>query len=522
MTAFDSDEVLKRFLESTIGADTDLPAARLAHAPLPAGVKAYLRAHLRERLSEELGRAPSFNRVRALSPSAARLQHLFIEQAAESYIYPRGEFQADLENAVHFTGNYVCRPRWTLSSFLFHTRDVIQVSDLFAKLEYVTDYVYLPQLLRKTLAAKGQRDIDRATCTELIRRIDAAVTKEHAPRELAALARPLFEFYRTGAQDGTQEIPLRPVILFFEDKEMVGVKEYITGILHLRNRDAITLEDLAALCEDFLEPKNEAPPANETEPGARETATLPEAANEQPGAQTSADPAASMSTEPAAAEAPLAEPEDLMQTPVEVLPEEAPDDPVDADREMTAAARAVENLPALPEALENTPAVEAGPPSAETTAIVGPPVPAAGEPVLSPLQDAPAEAASELMIGDPGMDIEAPASGRARSHAHRTGPDPGDQLELPLALPRQAPLPDLTVVIMPEQRKRFVNVLCDRDAQFYDLMIARLNQMDSWQEATGYVREIFEINSIDPFRDEAIEFTDVIQQRFATGTGTAA
>ena len=65
-------------------------------------------------------------------------------------------------------------------------------------------------------------------------------------------------------------------------------------------------------------------------------------------------------------------------------------------------------------------------------------------------------------------------------------------------------------------------MLCDRDAQFYDLMIARLNQMGSWQEATGYVREIFEINAIDPFQDEAIAFTDIIQQRFATGTGPAA
>ena len=114
-------------------------------------------------------------------------------------------------------------------------------------------------MLRKTLAAKGQREIDRATCTELIRRIDAAVTKEHAPRELAALAKPLFDFFSAGDQDGTQEIPLRPVLLFFEDKEMVGVKEYITGIYHLRNRETITLDDLAALCDDFLGSEGRSP-----------------------------------------------------------------------------------------------------------------------------------------------------------------------------------------------------------------------------------------------------------------------
>ncbi len=134
----------------------------------------------------------------------------------------------------------------------------------------------------------------------------------------------------------------------------------------------------------------------------------------------------------------------------------------------------------------------------------------------------PGEAARELSIGDPGMDIEAPAARILPFPAPTFEPEPEEQLELPLASPPPASLPDLTLVISPEQRKRFITVLCDRDAQFYDLMIARLNQMGSWQAATGYVREIFEINAIDPFQDEAIAFTDIIQQRFATGTGPAA
>jgi hypothetical protein len=97
---------------------------------------------------------------------------------------------------------------------------------------------------------------------------------------------------------------------------------------------------------------------------------------------------------------------------------------------------------------------------------------------------------------------------------------PEEQLELPLALPPPVQLPDLTHIITPDQRKKFIAVLCDRDGDFYDLVIARLNEMHRWPDAAGYVRELFEINSIDPFRDEAIEFTDIVQQRFATGTGT--
>ena len=501
MTAFDSDELLKRFLECTIGDGTDLPASRLAQAPLPAGVKAYLRAHLRERLSDELGRAPSFSRVRALSPTATRLQHMFIEQAADSYVYPRGEFQADLENAVHFTENYVCRPRWTLSSFLFHARDVIPVAEVFAKLEYVTDYIYLPQLLRKTLAARGQGEIDRGTCTELIRRIDAAVTREHAPRELAALARPLFDFFSAGDESGPREIALQPVLLFFEDKEMVGMKEYITGILHLRNRATITLEDLATLCDDFLGVKDEAPPANEAEPAVAKAAPGPDATG---GSETESVPLLlpENTGEPGATE-PASEPGEI--APPAPFSDAAIEQP---GEDMSAGGQPGDDAAAAPE--------HGGPDGSDD------PIRDVTSPPDAAIQHGPGEAARELSIGDPGMDSEAPAARILPFSSPSVRAEPEEQLELPLAPLAPAALPDITQVITPEQRKRFINVLCDRDAQFYDLMIARLNQMDSWQEATGYVREIFEINAIDPFQDEAIAFTDIIQQRFATGTGPAA
>ena len=459
MTSFNSDELLRRFTDRTIGGDVELSMARLAQAPIPAGVKAYLRAHLRERLRDEIGRTESFSRVRTLSPSAARLEHLFIEHAADAYVYGREAFQADLENAVHFTENYVCRPRWTLTSFLFHTKDAIPVEELFAKLEYVTDYVYIPQLLRRTLSTRGIGEIDRAACTELIRKIDAAVIHEHAPRELAALARPLFEFFTASDPDGSGEIPVRPVLLFFEDKELGSLKDYISGICHFRNRECITPEELAALCDDFLTGGKDVPPANEAValPVEESCAAAPVVAGEE---KTAMDPAVGSMGEVSG---------DTMDV-VALVPHDGPE-------------------PAKQEE---------------------PPVSASG---------APGAPGRELFIGDPGMDMQAEAFVPDVSITPETEEESEVQLELPLAPLPPVQLPDLTRIITPDQRKRFIAVLCDRDADFYDLVIARLNEIHAWQDATGYVRELFEINSIDPFRDEAIEFTDIVQQRFVTGTG---
>jgi hypothetical protein len=57
-------------------------------------------------------------------------------------------------------------------------------------------------------------------------------------------------------------------------------------------------------------------------------------------------------------------------------------------------------------------------------------------------------------------------------------------------------------------------VLCDKDEAFYELIIARLDEIQSWSEASAYIRELFDINSIDPFHHVAVTFTDIVQRRF--------
>ncbi|HSQ76470.1 MAG TPA: hypothetical protein VLT13_12975, partial [Bacteroidota bacterium] len=195
MALRNSDAVLSTLVAHTIGAAQEIPMARVAQATIPSGVKAYLRANLRDRFQTEVLRYGPFSRVQPLSASTSHLHELFFAHAAEGYVYPRGEYLADLENAAHFTENYVCRPRWTLTSFLFHDAPVISTTTLFTRLEYVTEYVYLPQLLRRMVTQKQLREISQDDCAFLIRQIDSAVVREHTPRELALLTRPIFDYF---------------------------------------------------------------------------------------------------------------------------------------------------------------------------------------------------------------------------------------------------------------------------------------------------------------------------------------
>ncbi len=408
MIVRDNDTVLRQLVARTIGEAQHIPMAEVTRAAIPSGVKAYLRAHLCDRFQSELSHTDAFARVQPPSPFVSRLHDLVLLHSAEGYVYPREEFLADVENAVRFTENYVCRPRWTLSSFLFHDAPVISTAALFSRLEYVTEYIYLPQLLRRTVSQRKLTEIDGERCTRLIRRIDAAVVREHAPHELALLARPIFRFFLFDSAAPEGPIPLRPILLFFEDKELNGLRDYIQGVCHVGKRETLSLAELVELCEDFL-----------------------------------AGPSAG-----SAGETPAPEPELHPPSPEGIF-------------------------------FDTTQEAATGPVSIEETApeIFPDPPP---EPVIEEIPPA-------ILVAPP--------------------PE------------TSAVFSDLDGMITPDQRKRFINVLCDRDADFYELIISRLNIMRTWHEASAYIRELFEINGIEPFRDEAITFTDIVQQRFKTESG---
>jgi hypothetical protein len=48
-------------------------------------------------------------------------------------------------------------------------------------------------------------------------------------------------------------------------------------------------------------------------------------------------------------------------------------------------------------------------------------------------------------------------------------------------------------------------------------VIAALNRITSWSEASAYLQELFQMNGLDPYAEEVIAFTDAIQHRYMSG-----
>jgi hypothetical protein len=105
-------------------------------------------------------------------------------------------------------------------------------------------------------------------------------------------------------------------------------------------------------------------------------------------------------------------------------------------------------------------------------------------------------------------------------------PEPAEKPEPPAppAPPSSSPPPppqrrvtqlrDLNAIIIGKDRNKIIRKLFRKDRQSYEAAIAELNRMESWKEASKYLYEFFRTNHLDPYSDDVVEFTDLVQSRF--------
>ena len=80
--------------------------------------------------------------------------------------------------------------------------------------------------------------------------------------------------------------------------------------------------------------------------------------------------------------------------------------------------------------------------------------------------------------------------------------------------PPPTPPPPLARLIHEDLKKEFVRKLFHRDPQYYDSIVSALDRLRTWEEASAYLRDLYENNRLDPLSPVVIAFTDAVQQRF--------
>lgn len=421
------EELTRAFAERTIA---DRPAIRLNEviaASLPRTVTTYLQAEVLRSLEQDLHGGPSLSRIDLESPGIRQLATSFARSMSYAYSFDRETYLQALDDAVHFAANYLFRPRWTLEQFLFEDQPTTTLAALEARLTSVSEYSYLAEILLRILRRRGTREITVEEARTLIARIDDQVVQQHSPRELAHLARPIFTFMLKGEDAADRQIPVEPLLLFFEDKKMSFLRDYLDGIVGIRKVPGLSLADLTTLIEDLYTADSHVPgtPERDTPPPATELPVTPESV-----------------------------PTDLDDTPPQPF------------------------LPLQVEPGPEEPAVEL--PADEETPDEPSPVP-------------PASPAPPPATANPALSLT--FAGMMES--------------------RRAP--GLEEAITDQQRKRFIKKIFHRDADYYQTVIAALEEMTDWEQAAAYLQEFYRTNELDPFSGDVVAFTDIVQKHFQKG-----
>lgn len=247
----ETETIIHTLTEQTIGSARSLALKDALATSMPKSIKLYLQCEVAEVMMEDLRGASHFSRLPFTTPIVHQLTKAYTHALALEYILTREEFITMLENGVHFVENYLCRPQWTLEHFVFEKGQRLTLSDVQRKLGYLCEYVYLGKLAEAFMRQNGWQEVGIDDFRSLIAKIDDRIVRQHSPGELARLARPIFEFILLQPEVRNKAIPIKPLIMFFEDKKMKTEVEFIEHLCHIRSTDQLTIEQLAVIFEDL-------------------------------------------------------------------------------------------------------------------------------------------------------------------------------------------------------------------------------------------------------------------------------
>jgi len=124
-----------------------------------------------------------------------------------------------LLHAISFIANYLVRPRWTLSRFLFDKDESKSTAEVKQIINYVYFYNYLTDTLisyldKKNLVSVTQNDVD-----ELIKKIDDFTLESYLPNIIESALNSMSEFFNIGTVQ-QNKISINAVKLFLQEKNL--------------------------------------------------------------------------------------------------------------------------------------------------------------------------------------------------------------------------------------------------------------------------------------------------------------
>lgn len=141
------------------------------------------------------------------------------EEAKKSKRFAQEYVAKLILHASSFTINYLVRPKWTLTKFVFDEDNHKSTNDIKQILNYVYYYKYVNKILVSYINSKKILSMNAQEFEELLKRADKLGVESYLTAILTNALKSMAEFFNIG-EIQKNKIPLSAVELFLEEKEL--------------------------------------------------------------------------------------------------------------------------------------------------------------------------------------------------------------------------------------------------------------------------------------------------------------
>jgi len=244
----ETERLLEIVREQTIGRGEAIAVKDVLAAEIPYPLKVFFRADVERVLREEQRRTIEQSRFNYHHREVESLMHQVNSILVVNFMFLREEFLQKLEDGVHLILNYLLRPQWTLTNFLFNASPSMATAELKTMFAYFGAYEYLKEVFFRYVDEKRVESLRSTEFQHLIRRIDAEYLRRKSGLEIARLTTPIYDFlhFTPFSTAPTSSTPLGTKIFvkFFEDKHFPLLARSLEQYCAQQNLGGLTLEQL--------------------------------------------------------------------------------------------------------------------------------------------------------------------------------------------------------------------------------------------------------------------------------------
>ncbi len=234
----------------SIGNSGKISVKEVLATDIPIPIRTLIRHEVELQLKEELHGKFLNSKFNYSHPEILSLQNQINSLLVINYVFERDDYLELIKDSVHLCFNYLVRPHWTLTNYLFDNSSQVSTDSVISTLHQFSAYNYLKEIVIRFISEKNIQLINLQEFRTILFKADREYIKRRNGFQIAQIVTAIYEFINFGAQDIHSPILTKGLIKYFEDKGLKTISDRLMIELK-RNVESISLTDLGSILEDL-------------------------------------------------------------------------------------------------------------------------------------------------------------------------------------------------------------------------------------------------------------------------------